>query len=119
MPKGQRLVKSGKAKPTRAEILALYDQGHSTSEVCTALGVCPAWARRVKQERRESGKIENSTTRRRIPRWMVYKDQIEAALKHQPDLTLSELQQHLATTLDRGTLCRALQRLKLTFKKKS
>ena len=119
MPKGQRLVKSNKPKPTRAEILAMYDQGHSTSEVCNALGVCSAWARRVKQERRESGKTENSTTRRRTPLWMVYKERIEEALSRQSDLTLSELKQHLGTTLHRGTLCRALQRLKLTFKKKS
>lgn len=119
MPKGQRLVKSDKPKPTRVEILAMYDQGHSTSEVCAALGVCGAWARRVKQERRELGRTENSTTRRRIPRWAVYKAQIEEVLAHQPDLTLAELQQHLGTTLHRGTLCRALQKLKLTFKKKS
>lgn len=119
MPKGQRLVKSNKPKATRAQILAMYDQGHTTGEVCAALGVCGAWARRVKQERRESGKIENSTTRRRTPRWMVYKEQAEEALARQPDLTLSELQQHLRTTLHRGTLCRMLQRLKLTFKKKS
>ena len=48
MPKGQPLVKSNKPKPPRAEILAMYDQGHTTSEVCAALGVCSAWARRVK-----------------------------------------------------------------------
>ena len=65
MPKGQRLVKSNKPRPKRAEILAMYDQGHTTSEICTALGVCPAWARRVKQERRELGKTENASTRRR------------------------------------------------------
>ena len=119
MPKGQPLVKSNKPKPPRAEILAMYDQGHTTSEVCAALGVCSAWARRVKQERRESGKTENSTKRRRTPQWMVYKDRIEEVLAQQPDLTLAELQQHLKTTLHRGTLCRVLQRLKLTFKKKS
>jgi transposase len=73
----------------------------------------------VKQERRESGKTENSATRRRTPRWLTYKAQIEEALAQQPDLTLRELQQHLRTTLHRGTLCRALQKLKLTFKKKS
>jgi len=119
MPKGQRLVKSNKPKPKRAEILAMYDQGHTTSEICTALGVCPAWARRVKQERRELGKTENASTRRRTPEWMVYKERIVEALAERPDLTLRELQQHLGTTLHRGTLCRALQRLKLTFKKKS
>ena len=84
MPKGQRLVKSKKPKPTRGEILAMYDQGHTTSEVCAALGVCHAWARRVKQERRELGKTKNSTTRRRTSRWMVYKAQIEEALARQP-----------------------------------
>ena len=119
MPKGQRLVKSNKPRPSRADILAMYDQGHSTSEICTALGVCSAWARRVMQERRELGKTENASTRRRTPQWLVYKAQIEEALAAQPDLTLRELQQHLGTTLHRGTLCRALQRLKLTFKKKS
>ncbi len=119
MPKGQRLVKPNKPKATRAEILAMYDQGHSTGEVCRALGVCSAWARRVKQERRELGKTENSTTRRRTFPWMSYKERIQQALSQQPDLTLRELQEHLGTTLHRGTLCRALQRLKLTFKKKS
>jgi transposase len=119
MPKGQRLVKSNKPKPTRAQILSMYDQGHTTSEVCTALGASTAWARRVKQERRESGKTENSKTRRRMPEWLAYKDRIEEALTQQPDLSLSELKQHLGTTLHLGTLCRALQRLKLTFKKKS
>ncbi len=77
MPKGQRLVKSNKAKATRAEILAMYDQGHSTGEVCRALGVCRAWARRVKQERRELGKTENCTTRRRTFPWMAYKERIQ------------------------------------------
>ena len=119
MPKGQRLVKSNKPKPKRAEILAMYDQGHSTSEICTGLRVCSAWARRVNQERCELGKTENASTRRRTPEWMVYKERIVEALAERPDLTLRELQQHLGTTLHRGTLCRALQRLKLTFKKKS
>jgi len=77
MPKGQLLVNSKRRKPTRAEILAMYEQGHTTSEVCAALEVCGAWARRVKQERRESGKTENAVTRRRTPRWMVYKERIE------------------------------------------
>ena len=119
MPRGQRLVKSEKPKPTRGAILALCDQGLSTSEVSAALGVCGAWVRRVKQERRETGKVENATTRRRTPRWAAYREQIEAAIAAEPDLTLAELQQKLGTTLHPGTLCRALQKLKLTFKKKS
>lgn len=80
MAKGQRLVKSNKPKPTRAEIPAMYYQGHSTGEVCRTLGVCSAWARRVKQERLESGKTENSTTRRRTFPWMAYKERFEEAL---------------------------------------
>jgi transposase len=112
-------VKSTKPKATRGEILALCAQGLTTSEVSAALGVCGAWVRRVKQERRESGKVANATTRQRTPQWAAYREQIEAAIAAEPDLTLVELRQKLGTTRHPGTLCRALQTLQLTFKKKS
>jgi transposase len=43
---------------------------------------------------------------------------IQAALAQRPDLTLDELKAELGTSLHSTTLCRALQKLKLTFKKK-
>ena len=117
MPKS--LGKSNGKKPSRAEILALYDKGLTTLAVSTQLLISPAWARRVKQERAERGKTRNAITRNRPPKWAPLIPQIKQALAEQPDLTLVELQAKLGTSLHTGTLCRALQKLKLTFKKKS
>ena len=118
MAKQKSLFVRTKAKPARAEILALYAEGLGTHEVATRLEISQAWARRVKQERREQGKTRNATTRNRQPKWAPLVPQIHAALTKQPDLTLDELKAELGTTLHSGTLCRALQKLKLTFKKK-
>ena len=74
---------------------------------------------RMKQEHREPGVTRNATTRNRLPQWAPLVPQIQSALKAKPDLTLEELKAELGTTLHPGTLCRALQKLKLTFKKKS
>ena len=116
---GRSLVKSTTKKPSRGEILALYDEGLSTLEVSNRLQICPAWARRVKQERSELGKTRNATKRVRTPKWAPLIPQIQQAIQEQPDLTLNELQAKLGTKLHPGTLCRALQKLRLTFKKKS
>lgn len=106
-------------RPTRADILALYDQGLGTQAIATRLQISLSWARRVKQERREDGKTANATTRRRQPTWAPLVPRIQEAIAAQPDLTLNELKVELGTTLHPGTLCRALRKLKLTFKKKS
>ena len=119
MSKGKSLFVRTRPKPTRAEILALYDQGLGTQEIATQLQISLAWARRVKQERREHGKTANATTRNRQPKWAALVPEIRAAIATQPDLTLNELKAELGTTLHPGTLCRALQKLKQTFKKKS
>ena len=119
MPKKKSLFVRTKPKPTRAQILALFDQGLGTHEVSKRLEISEPWARRVKQERRELGKIANATTRRRQPTWAPLVPQIQAAVAKQPDLTLEELKAELGTTLHTGTLCRALRKLKQTFKKKS
>lgn len=119
MSKTKSLVVRTKPMPSREEILGLYDQGLGTTEVCQRLEISPAWARRVKQERREHGKTANATTRNREPEWKPLVPQIQAAIAAQPDLTLEELKFELGTTLHPGTLCRALKKLKLTLKKKS
>lgn len=105
------VVKSTGPKPTRSEILALYDQGLKTLEVSTRLLISPAWARRVKQDRAEHGKTRNATTRTRVPQWAPLTPAIEQALGEQSDLTLAELQSKLGTKLHQGTLCRALPKL--------
>lgn len=107
------------SKEFRREVLAACDAGGQTKAVAEQFGVSPAWVRRIKQERRELGKTAPLMTRRRIPKWMKEAERIEAVIAESPDLTLNELKARLQTSLGRSTLCRALQKLKLTIKKKS
>lgn len=102
-------------KPSRKEILALYEEGLSTREIATRYQICESWARRVKQEYREHGKTDNATTRQREPKWAPMIPRIKELVASQPDLTLNELKVELQTELDPGTLCRALKKLKLTL----
>jgi transposase len=103
----------------RQQVLKACDSGEGTRAVATRFDVSESWVRRIKQERREQGKVAPLRKRKRIPLWMKEADQILAAIERQPDLTLDELKKELGTSLSRQTLCRALQQLRLTIKKKS
>ncbi len=104
--------------PSRKDVLALYQQGLTTSEVSARLQISPAWARRVHQEFREQGKTRNATTRQRSKKWAAWAEQLREAVNQQPDITLEELEGKLQTGLHLSTLCRALKALKLTRKKR-
>jgi transposase len=106
------------SKEFRRDVLAACDRGQGTREVARLFQVSESWVRRVKQVRREQGKVAPCTTRRRIPLWAAFTEQIQTQIARQPDLTLQELKDALATSLSRQTLCKALRRLKLTLKKK-
>lgn len=107
------------SKEFRREVLAACDAGGKTRAVAERFRLSESWVRRIKQERREQGKTAPCTTRQRVPRWAAEADRIRAALAQTPDLTLDELKVVLGTALSRTTLCRALQRLRLSLKKKS
>ena len=103
----------------RKQVLAACDAGGGTREVALRFEVSESWVRRIKQERRESGKTAPCRTRNRVPKWQRDADRIRELVDAKPDLTLSELKAELGTELSESTLCRALQRLGLTLKKKS
>lgn len=107
------------SKERRAEVLAACDAGEGTRAVALRFSCSESWVRRVKQERRELGKFGPATTRKRVPKWAPLKDDIERIIAERPDITLQELKDELQTDLSRQTLCVALKKLKLTFKKKS
>ncbi len=107
------------SKERRAEVLAACDAGEGTRSVALRFNCSESWVRRVKQERREQGKVGPATTRKRVPKWAAYREQIEAIVSGRPDITLRELKDELQTDLCRQTLCTALQKMKLTLKKKS
>jgi len=103
----------------RRDVLAMCDAGVGTRLVALRFNCSESWVRRVKQERREQGKTAPCTMRRRTPKWAVYRERIKKLISRQPDMTLRELKEALDTELSCQTLCTALQKLKLTLKKKS
>ena len=103
----------------RERVLADCDAGSSNDAVAHKYRVSASWIRRLKQRRRETGSIAPRSRRRPPPRWAGRADEIRRAVDRRPDATLGELREALGLTLSVPTLCRALQELRLTLKKKS
>lgn len=101
----------------RERVLAAYDRGMSTKEIAEIFGVSPAWARRLKQRRRETGE----TAARPMGGATVIKiDRARLAelVREQPDATLEELRQRLGVRCSISAVCMALKQLGLSFKKR-
>ena len=74
----------------RAKVLAAYDRGEKTKAICEMFDVSPAWARRVKQRRRQHGE---TAPRPRIGKHRLKIDPTRLAelVRVQPDATIAEL----------------------------
>lgn len=103
----------------RDRVLSAYDRGMPTLQIATTFNVSPAWARRVKQVRREQQRT------RALPMGgarvsKVDLPQLRALVEQQPDATIAELHQRLggAACCSVSAVGMALSRLKLTFKKR-
>ena len=57
------------SKEFRGQVLAACDRGLGTQAVALKFEVSESWVRRVKQQRRESGKLGPATKRKRTPKW--------------------------------------------------
>ena len=100
----------------RDRVLAAYDRGMVTSQIAEVFAVSPAWARRIKQDRRESGR----TTPRPmggVRRVKIDPARLRQLVEQQPDATLKELRDRLGVVCGEPAICMALKRLKLSFKK--
>ncbi len=106
------------AQDLRDRILAAYDRGKKTKEISDTFGVSPAWARRVKQVRRE----QKRTARKPMGGARVLKIDMEALRKlvdEQPDATIPELHERLGKSIcSESAVGMALLRLGLSFKKR-
>jgi transposase len=106
------------AQDLRDRVLAAYDRGMKTKQISDTFQVSPAWTRRVKQRRRETGE----TTARPMGGATVVKiDLVRLAelVRQQPDATCKELRDKLGVACVESAICMALQRLGLSFKKKT
>lgn len=101
----------------RAKVLAAYDRGKRTQEIAEMFGVSKAWARRVKQRRRDHGEL---APRLRIGNHPTKVDRVRLAelVREQPDATLAELRDRLGIECSLSTIWGALRRLGLSFKKR-
>jgi transposase len=103
----------------RKRVLADCDAGLEVRQVGVKYDVSESWIRRLRQRRRENNEVAPRIRRPREPKWLAIKDQLVHLVTAKPDATLGELKAELQTPLSLNTLCRALQKLKLTVKKKS
>ena len=110
------------SKEFRRDVLAACDAGAGTREVALRFDVSESWVRRIKQERRETGKTAPKTTRNRRQSWELHSDWILAQLDKRPDIYLRELQaaakEELGWEVSDVTLSRACRELKRTRKKR-
>ena len=110
------------SKEFRRDVLAACDAGEGTRSVALRFNVSESWVRRIKQERREQGKIAPLSTRRRRKVWEPYAEWLLAKLDERPDIYLRELQ--AAAQAEFGwdvsdvTLSRACRALRRTRKKR-
>ena len=103
----------------RERVLAAYDQGKQTHEVAQQFTVCKAWARRVKQRRRELGIVGP------LPHKSGRKPKLDEAARQRlrelvtarPDATLQEIREQLQPRVSIGCLWETLDRMGLRFKK--
>lgn len=110
------------SKEFRRDVLASCDAGGGTREVALRFDVSESWVRRIKQERREQGKLAPSTRRNRRKSWEPYAEWLLAKLAQQPDIYLRELQaaakEELAWEVSDVALSRACRALAQTRKKR-
>jgi transposase len=110
------------SKEFRRDVLRACDAGGGTREVALRFNVSESWVRRVKQERREQGKVAPSTTRRRHKVWEPYVPWLLAKLDAQPDIYLRELvvaaHEELGWETSDVTISRACRALRRTRKKR-
>jgi transposase len=88
-----------------------------TKQIAETFAVSPAWARRVRQCRREHGRTTP------LPRGgarviKIDMDGLAKLVREQPDATLLELRDRLGVDCTESTICVALKRLGLSFKKR-
>jgi transposase len=96
--------------------MAAYDSGRQTKEIAKTFNVSPAWARRLKQHKRERGDIIPRTGGgNQTPK--VDPVRLSKLVSEKPDATLAELRESLKVDCTLWTICKALRRLKLTYKK--
>ena len=97
----------------RNRVLAADDRGMRTKQLADVFAVSPAWVRRVKQRRRETGEIRPRPMGGPGPRKID-----RTRLAEQPDATLWELRDRLDVGCSESGVGAALKKMGRSFKKR-
>ena len=101
----------------RDRVLSAYDRGMPTQQIAQTFQVSKAWARRIKQRRRETG--ETAARPMGSPGVIkVDRTRLRELVCEHPDATLMELRDRLGVSCAITTICVALKKLGFSFKKR-
>jgi transposase len=104
----------------RARVLLDSDAGMKAADVAAKYRVSGSWVRLLKQRRRDTGEVAPRIQRHgRQPMLTPQLHTLAALIAEQPDRTLAELKDALATPASVPTIWRAVRALGLTLKKNS
>lgn len=101
----------------RDRVLAAYDRGMATGEIAEVFAVSPAWARRVRQRRRDFGE----TAPRKVGSPGVPhfdRQRLAELVRERPDATAPELRALMGVECSDSAIYQALKKLGFTFKKR-
>jgi len=101
----------------RDRVLLACDRGMPTKEVAEVFDVSPAWVRRLKQRRRETGETSPRPSGGARVR-KIDLARLSELVKEQPDATARELRERLGIRCVESAIYAALKRLGLSFKKR-
>ena len=100
----------------RDRVLLAYDRGMKTKQIVEVFRVSPAWARRIRQCRRETGRVRPLPTGgKRVQK--INPTRLLELVALQPDATLKELRERLGVKCALSSVWTALDKLRLSFKK--
>lgn len=103
----------------RHRVVALTDDGMTTSEIAEVLGVSGAWVRSIKALHRSGGSIEpKSRANKRRSLAQREGERIRARVRDKPGSTLEDLKRDLRLDTSIANLWLALRTLKISLKKK-
>ena len=101
----------------RDRVLLACDRGMPTKRVAEVFDVSPAWARRLKQRRRETGETSPRPSGGARVR-KIDMARLAELVKEQPDATARELREKPGVRCAESAIYGALKRLGLSFKKR-
>ncbi len=101
----------------RAKVLGAYDRGMTTRAIAEAFGVSTAWARRVRQRRRDHGELA-PRPRVGFHPFKIDRTRLGELVQAQPDATLAELRDRLGIECSLSAVWNALRDLGLSYKKR-